>query len=78
MVLLCLYGVGVKGVSWPVRYLDKPQGRAVYWKLKNCLQTGLELFQNQLFCNLKCNGLLCCIKIFNRTLLNDDYIKNSF
>ena len=29
MVLICLDGVGVKQVSWAVRYLDKPRWRAV-------------------------------------------------
>ena len=29
MVVICLDGIGLKGVSWAVRYLDKPRWRAV-------------------------------------------------
>ena len=43
MFLLCLDGVGLKQVSWAVRYLDKPQWKAVRSETTNPPQTTLPV-----------------------------------
>ena len=54
IVLLCLYEVGLKWVSWPVKYLDKPQRTTVRCALDN---TGVPGIKKPLMINLIHNKL---------------------